>query len=124
MKTRLITLLLTIIGLPLYAAEPGMVRFVYMQDMQPACWPENGKPMGLQPEIAEQVTARLGLKAEHGFYPWARANEMIRNGEADVIITTPTQARFAFTAFGKGKVMIQWSLFTHRDNADQPLGRT
>ena len=31
MKTLLITLLLTIIGLPLYAAEPGMVRFVYMQ---------------------------------------------------------------------------------------------
>lgn len=119
MKTLLIALLLTVIGLPLYAAEPGMVRFVYMQDMQPACWSENDQPMGLQPEIAEQVAARLGLKADHGFYPWARANEMIRTGEADVMITTPTQARFAFAAFGKGKVMIhKWSMFTHKDNVD------
>ena len=63
--------------------------------------------MGLQPEIAEQVTARLGLKAEHGFYPWARANDMIRTGEADVFITTPTPARFAFAVFGMFQVPTQ-----------------
>lgn len=104
---------------PAVAVESNIVRVVYMQEAPPISWEENGKPQGLEPAVAEYCLSRLGLKAQHGFYPWLRANEMIRNGEADLIITTPTQARFEYALFGKGKAVIQnWSLFIHQDNQE------
>lgn len=101
------------------AGELPTVRAVYMNDAYPVAWEENGKGRGIEPEIVDYCLARLGVRAEHRFVPWGRAQEEIRAGEADLIITTPTDERFTYAVFGKEKVVIQdWSLFTHKDNKE------
>lgn len=99
------------------AADPTPLTIVFMEGLEPLCWEENGKPMGEQPEIAQYVLAKLGIKAKFLFLPWARAQKMVEDGEADLMMTTPNKARFAFAVFGKEMTTPNyWNIFVKKDN--------
>lgn len=49
-------------------------------------YPENGLK-GFDVEVAVEAFKRAGIKARVEFYPWARALEMIRRGEADAVLS-------------------------------------
>jgi hypothetical protein len=43
------------------------LTIVFAEGLEPLCWEENGKPMGEQPEIAQYVLDKLGLRARFLF---------------------------------------------------------
>jgi polar amino acid transport system substrate-binding protein len=101
-----------------FAVESPPLTIVFMAGLEPLCWEENGKPRGQQPEIAEYVLSKLGIKANFLFLPWARAQAMVEAGDADLMMTTPTEARFAFAVFGKEMTTPNyWNVFIKKDNA-------
>lgn len=61
---------------------------------------ETGEFIGLGAELARSIAQQQGLTLKFGIYPWARAQEMVANGSADVLVgpykTPAREARFAF----------------------------
>lgn len=101
------------------AAEQLPLRVVFAEGLEPLCWQENGKPMGEQPEIAQHVISKLGIKAEYIFLPWPRAQKMVEEGQADLMMTTPTKARFEFAVFGKEMTTPNyWNVFVAKNKQD------
>ncbi len=62
---------------------------------------ETGEFIGLGVELARSIAQQQGLTLKFGIVPWARAQEMVANGSADVLVgpykTPAREARFAFT---------------------------
>lgn len=101
------------------AAEPPPLTVVFMEGLEPLCWEENGKPMGEQPEIAQYVINKLGIKAKILFLPWARAQAMVQSGEADLMMTTPNKQRFEYAVFGKEMTTPNyWNIFVKKEKVD------
>lgn len=101
------------------AAEQLPLRVVFAEGLEPLCWQESGKPMGEQPEIAQHVISKLGIKAEYIFLPWPRAQKMVEEGQADLMMTTPTKARFEFAVFGKEMTTPNyWNVFVAKNKQD------
>lgn len=96
---------------------PPVLRWVYMADAEPINWEENGIAKGLEVEIVEQVAKSLGIRVEHLFYPWARAQMMVASGQADGMITTPTPTRFQYAVFGREMVIPEYcNVFVRKGN--------
>lgn len=101
------------------AAEQTPLTIVFAEGLEPLCWEENGKPMGEQPEIAQYVLGKLGIKATYKFLPWARAQKMIEEGDADLMMTTPNKGRFAFAIPGKEMTTPNyWNIFVQKERKD------
>lgn len=101
------------------AREHPPLTVVFAEGLEPLCWEENGKPMGEQPEIAQYVIGKLGIKPIILFLPWARAQKMIETGEADLMMTTPNKARFGIAVFGKEMTTPNfWNVFILKSRAD------
>jgi hypothetical protein len=101
-----------------FGEEHPDLTVVFMSGLEPLCWEENGKPMGEQPEITQYVLSKLGIKAKFLFLPWARAQKMIEDGTADLMMAMPSKARFKFSVFGKEMTSPNyWNIFISKDNA-------
>ncbi|MFZ6751854.1 substrate-binding periplasmic protein [Undibacterium sp. Dicai25W] len=108
-----------VFGNPVVAAEQRPLTVVFAEGLEPLCWEEGGKAMGEQPEIAEYVLAKLGIKAKFLFLPWARAQWMIKEGTADLMMTTPTKNRFDYAVFGKEMTTPNyWNVFVRKDDSE------
>ncbi len=61
---------------------------------------EAGEFIGLGAELVRTIALQRGLTVKFGIYPWARAQEMVANGSADVLVgpykTPAREARFSF----------------------------
>ena len=61
---------------------------------------ETGEFIGLGAELARTIAKQQGLHIKFGIYPWARAQDMVANGSADVLVgpykTPAREALFAF----------------------------
>lgn len=111
-------LLSLLFAVPAFADKPTLT-WVYWKDAEPLCWEDNGTPQGLEVEIAEKVLSRLGIKVNHVFYPWARAQKMVETGEADMMTTTPNDARFKYAIFGKEMTLPNyWTIYVKKGNND------
>ena len=105
-------------GLASAATELPPLTLVFAEGLEPLCWEENGKPVGLQPEIAQYVLAKLGIHATYRFLPWVRAQKMVERGEADLMMTTPSKARFEYAVFGKEMTTPNyWNVFVHKNKS-------
>lgn len=72
-----------------------------MNDAEPINWLENGQPKGIEVEIVQECMDRLGIRVVHEFYPWKRAQMLLRDGALDGIMTMPTSERFGYAVFGR-----------------------
>ncbi len=119
----LIVLTLTIhivSSVSLIAAET--LTWVYMANAEPESYEEDGIPKGVQPEIVNYLCGKLGIKVIHKFYPWARAQGIVKKGEADCMMTTPTGSRFKYAVFGKENVKPAfWNIFYNKNRADMAM---
>ncbi len=62
--------------------DPNVIVMNYFGDWKPYSWVEKGKMQGILIDIAEKaLVKRMGLKASHKGYPWARAQELVKSGE-------------------------------------------
>lgn len=100
-----------------FAVERPVIKWVYMADAAPINWQENGVAKGIEVEIVQQICDNLGITVIHEFYPWKRAQEYVKSGEADGMMTTPTTTRFEYAVFGKELAVPEyWNLFIKKGN--------
>jgi polar amino acid transport system substrate-binding protein len=89
-------------------------------------WPpfefEDGhKASGIDVEIATSILNNLGIPFEIQFYPWPRAWEMLKNGEADAVFSTSRNAeREPFLYFPKEDMWLSEYVFFVRKDRMQP----
>lgn len=61
----------------------------------------DGPPQGLAAELLRRLTQRLGLPLQLQLYPWSRAQQMVLQGQADVLVgayrTSQREARLHFS---------------------------
>jgi polar amino acid transport system substrate-binding protein len=113
-------LLLSAVGHIVPAQEQPM-RIVYYKDYEPYSWRDSaGEMRGILVDILDEIlVVRLGLQVDHEGYPWVRAQEMVRRGEADAFCTVPTAARRQYTAVGREPVLEnRVTLFTYSEHPD------
>jgi polar amino acid transport system substrate-binding protein len=85
---------------PVAAETP--IRLVFAEDSAPLAFEEAGKVRGIEIDVAREVlTARLGHPIIASLYPWERAQQMARNGEADGLITVATPERLSYADCGR-----------------------
>lgn len=81
-----ILLISSILTSSLALSEDKIVK-IAICDFPPFEFHENGKVIGLDADIVNQVFNRIGYKTEITNYPWKRALEMSKTGEADAIMS-------------------------------------
>lgn len=61
---------------------------------------EQGEYIGLGADLARAIAQQQGLNIKFGIFPWARAQDMVANGSADILLgpykTPAREARFLF----------------------------
>ncbi len=59
---------------------------------------KNGEIRGFLYDIAiEALTRRMGIEVNITFYPWKRCQLLVETGEADMLLTVPTDIRLEYT---------------------------
>jgi polar amino acid transport system substrate-binding protein len=85
--------------LPSLAEEP--IRLVFAEGSAPLAFEEEGEARGIEIDVAREVfTVRLGHPITASLYPWERAQQMVRGGEADGLITAATPERLSYADCG------------------------
>lgn len=92
-----LTVVGTLLGRPALGV-PATFRMVYFGDFAPFSQIDaSGRVRGLFVDAVQSLLHdRLGMEAEHRAFPWARAQAMVRSGEADGFITVPTPERLSY----------------------------
>jgi len=82
------------------------VRLVFATELAPLSFEEKGDVRGVFIDIArEAIEHRLGQPLELQIYPWERAQQMVRHGDADGFITIATKARQEYANCGRIPVL-------------------
>lgn len=107
---------LLIVGIPLLFVEspqaaaeemPLKMKIVYADSWAPVSFVQDGKAEGLLPRKMEHILSdHLGLDVEHIAVPWGRAQQMVKTGAADGMVTTATSERLTFTNRSSSDVFI------------------
>jgi len=85
---------------PAAAEEP--IRLVFAEGSAPLAFEEAGEARGIEIDVAREVfTARLGHPIAASLYPWERAQQMVRSGQADGLITVATPERLSYADCGR-----------------------
>ncbi|MBI2254580.1 MAG: transporter substrate-binding domain-containing protein [Proteobacteria bacterium] len=82
------------------------VRLVFATDLVPLSYEKDGAVHGIFIDIArEAFEHRLGQPVDLQIYPWERAQQMVRHGDADGFITIATKARQEYANCGRIPVL-------------------
>ncbi len=119
MLVKRILLIALLVGMTATANAVEDRAFVWADDED--YWPaiyrgKDDKPAGIFNDILTEVFARLGIPLEKAVYPWKRAQRMVKDGEADGMVTVYTEERKLFTEATRPIWEIGESLFFRRDN--------
>ncbi|MFZ6747932.1 substrate-binding periplasmic protein [Undibacterium sp. Ren11W] len=117
--------LLVLPHLPAYAAAK-VLRLVYAQDYPPYSTQLNGKPSGIEIDIADEIFGRrFGFSVQHEILPWARAQLMVENGSADALFATPSRQRLTYASASK-EAVVRWnvSMYVRKDDHRLDLVRS
>ncbi|NRA15567.1 MAG: transporter substrate-binding domain-containing protein [Oceanospirillaceae bacterium] len=94
-------ILLTIafyISLSLNSFAGDAITIIYGADYKPFAWGEEGAAYGVQKDFVEEILGkRLGIKVIHETCPWARCQDLVREGLKDGFFTIPTSERALYT---------------------------
>jgi hypothetical protein len=90
----------------------------YIEAYPPLSWMQAGRPTGVTVTIlTEALQHRMGLDVVHSLNPWKRAQERVRAGGEDALITQPTPVRREYGLIGAERIMsIHYTLFASREN--------
>ena len=111
-----VTSLIAVTG-PANAAD--MRPFIWADDEN--YWPaiyrgSDGKPTGIFNDILTELFARLDIPLKKAVYPWKRAQKMVKEGDADGMVTVYTKERQAWLMATRPIWHIGETLFFRRDN--------
>lgn len=114
-----------------HASASAPLRLVYFDSFAPFSQrQDDGRMGGIFIDIMNELLGRrLGLRLQHEGYPWARAQQMVRQGEADGFVTVPTPERLAYTVAsqewvtqGRFTMFVRRSDLTLRERLNQAQG--
>ncbi len=114
------TIFILVVVLALSISHIALSRpFIWADDE--AYWPaiyrgRNGKPEGIFNDIMTEVFRRLNIPLKKEVYPWKRAQRMVKEGEADGMVTVYTKERREFTVATEPIWEVEETLFFRRDN--------
>lgn len=75
-----------------------VLRIAYFADYQPISWGREDAMRGVLIDIVDEaLVQRMGVAVDQRGYPWARAQAMVRSGNADALITVSTPERREYT---------------------------
>ncbi|MCB1043060.1 MAG: transporter substrate-binding domain-containing protein [Acidobacteria bacterium] len=76
-------------------SDEQLLDLVYFHDYPPFSWRDNGEPIkGIFVDIVnEAIGNRMKLKVQHRGLPWGRAQQLVRQGQADAMCTVVTPER-------------------------------
>jgi polar amino acid transport system substrate-binding protein len=106
MKRRILVCvsMLIILVTPLHAEDT--MDFNFFSDSEPYFWIKDEQPQGILVDIInEAVQERMGIPAKCSGYPWKRAQNYVRNGKADALITV-CEYRKDWTVSGEETVFL------------------
>lgn len=116
-KKVLLYIFLSILYINIAYAE-SVLKIAYNDRGEPWAWKEGEKELGILIEISEEaLTNRMGIEISHHFYPWKRAQNYVRTGVLDALITNHTQDRKLYTRAGDELITnIKRSIFVKKGN--------
>ena len=81
--------------MPLHSKAAGpRFRIAYHEDFAPYSRRQDGVMRGILVSIMnELLVKRLGLEIDHEGFPWARAQQRVKEGQADAFVTVATDER-------------------------------
>ena len=92
------TLTLCVFSFLSITASACQLSIVYANAWMPISSGDGEQVEGILPALTEALLGdRLGCQVTHLGVPWGRAQVMIKNGKADVFVTTPTLERLAYS---------------------------
>ena len=95
------------------AFAQGTMKIVYANNIPPFFWESDGQMHGILTDVlTESIQTRMGIPVTHRGYPWARAQKMVKDGDADAFATVPTPERRTYAEVsGEPVVVATFTLF-------------
>ncbi len=115
-----IALLLLILSQPLLSADT--LLFVGDDDFPPYSYKENGRLVGIDIEIIEEMASRMTLDITIKLVPWQRLIIMTKNGQCDgsfSLFHTREREKYALYAFSQPIHVSRFPLFYKTDKSIQ-----
>lgn len=111
LRSLLIWLGCAVLWLPLagraQTAQPPLL-WACVEKAEPYCHADaQGRPAGLVVKLVEEIARGLKLPLQTRLLPWARAQALVREGQLDLMVTIPTQERFAYAYFGRESLVTE-----------------
>ena len=89
-------------------AKPAVLSWACVERGEPYCYADaQGRPAGLVVRLIEEIGRDLGIRVQTELLPWARAQAMVREGRIDLLVTLPTEERFAYAYFGREALAVE-----------------
>ncbi len=80
---------------------------------------QKGEFEGVFVDIMREACRRMNIPLDHTPYPWVRAQHLSRTGEADAIITVPTDERKKHYVYTKNSLVdFEFVAFVRKDHPD------
>lgn len=116
----LLALIISIISTGNAFSAPTLL--VVGDPLAPFEYDKDGKPSGLDVDIATRIFNQLGIKFEIRLVPWKRAWQMIEDGAADAVFTTSRKpAREPFLYYPKEDMWVsEYTFFVKKGNKISP----
>ncbi len=116
MKTLIFVMMFSLVSTPVFAQET--MNLVYFNNFPPFSWKNNQHMQGILIDVlTEAIQTRMGIPVSHTGYPWARAQKMVQDGQADAFATVPTPERRIYTEIShEPLVVVTFTLFVNADN--------
>lgn len=107
-RSIIITILFFCLSIPADALSKDPIKIVYFHDFQPFSWEDGNKQMHgiLIDVLTECITNRMGINTTHKGYPWARAQNYVKTGQADAFSTLATPERRTYTEVSNEPVIV------------------
>lgn len=87
-------------------ATEQIFRVGYASEWAPISLGKDEKVTGILPDLIEEIVVkRMGIPVSHQGLPWARAQQALKDGIIDAIITTPTKRRLHYSLRSKSTIL-------------------
>lgn len=107
-RTTILATLSAILAISTAACGQEKMRMTYFNNFPPFSWSaEDGTMKGILVDVMDELVGTgMGIPLSHQGFPWARAQQMVKEGDADGFVTVPTPARREYTDVGKEDVIM------------------
>ncbi|WP_020593458.1 substrate-binding periplasmic protein [Kiloniella laminariae] len=102
-----VILLTAFLSLMPFSLRADPLTFAFPDSYAPLVWNDAGQIKGIGVDVLNiALKDKLDLEVVYKSYPWARAQEEVRKGEADAFVTVPTAVRSSYTTCSKEPLLV------------------